>query len=115
MAVVKVTPAMVQKAVAEIDWKRIEGMNDADIARQAAEDPDVAPIMSEAQILAARVKAVRGRLGLSQPDFARRFGLSIGTVRDWEQGRRMPEGAARVLLRVIEREPDAVARAVGVG
>jgi putative transcriptional regulator len=115
MAVVKVTPAMVQKATADIDWKRIEGMSDADIARQAAGDPDVAPIMSEAQILSARVKAVRGRLGLSQPDFARRFGLSIGTVRDWEQGRRMPEGAARVLLRVIEREPDAVARAVGVG
>lgn len=112
MAVVKVTPAMVQKAVAEIDWKRIEGMSDADIARQTAEDADAAPIMSEAQILAARVKAVRTRLGLSQPDFARRFGLSIGTVRDWEHGRRMPEGAARVLLRVIEREPDAVARAV---
>ena len=62
MAVVKVTPAMVQKALAEIEWQRIEGMSDAEIARQAAEDPDVAPIMSEAQILSARVKAVRGRL-----------------------------------------------------
>ena len=115
MAVVKVTPAMVQKAVAEIDWKRVETMNDADIARQAAEDPDAAPIMTEAQILASRVKAVRLRYGLSQPDSAKRFGLSIGTVRDWEQGRRMPEGAARILLRVIEREPDAVARAVVSG
>jgi putative transcriptional regulator len=115
MAVVKVTPAMVQKAVAEIDWTRIEGMSDADIARQVAADPDAAPIMTEAQILAARVKAVRARLALSQTEFARRFGLSVGTVRDWEHGRRMPEGAARVLLRVIEREPDAVARAVATG
>lgn len=58
------------------------------------------------------VRAVRGRLGLTQPAFAERFGLSVGSVRDWEQGRVVPDGAARVLLRVIERNPDAVARAV---
>ncbi|GIL02696.1 MAG: transcriptional regulator [Alphaproteobacteria bacterium] len=58
------------------------------------------------------VRAIRARLGLSQPAFAARFGLPVGTVRDWEQGRAVPDQAARVLLRVIEREPEAVARAL---
>jgi putative transcriptional regulator len=58
------------------------------------------------------VRAIRARLHLTQPAFARRFGLPVGTVRDWEQGRAMPDQAARILLRVIEREPEAVERAV---
>ncbi len=58
------------------------------------------------------VKAVRKRLGLSQAAFAARFGVSIGTLRDWEQKRRRPEGPARVLLTVIDREPKAVERAL---
>jgi putative transcriptional regulator len=60
------------------------------------------------------VKAVRARLGMSQQDFAARFGISSATVRNWEQGRRQPEGPARVLLTIIDREPDAVRRALGV-
>jgi len=58
------------------------------------------------------VKAVRESLGLTQRAFADRFGVSVGTLRDWEQGHRRPEGAARVLLTVIEHEPDAVERAL---
>ena len=58
------------------------------------------------------MRAIRARLRLTQPAFAHRFGLPVGTVRDWEQGRAMPDQAARVLLRVIEREPEAVERAV---
>lgn len=64
MAVVEVTEEMVERAVAEIDWVRIEALSDAEIARQVADDPDAAPIMTEAEILAARVKAVRAKLGL---------------------------------------------------
>jgi len=59
------------------------------------------------------VRAIRRRLKLTQPAFARRFGLSVGTVRDWEQGRAVPDQAARVLLRVIETDPAAVQRAIG--
>lgn len=59
------------------------------------------------------VRAIRSRLKLTQPAFARRFGLSVGTVRDWEQGRAVPDQAARVLLRVIETDPAAVQRAIG--
>jgi putative transcriptional regulator len=58
------------------------------------------------------VRALRRRLGLTQAAFAARFGFSQGAVRNWEQGRRRPEGAARTFLKVIEREPEAVARAL---
>ena len=54
------------------------------------------------------VAAVRRKLGLSQEEFALRFGLDAATVRNWEQRRYQPGGAARVLLRVIERHPAAV-------
>ncbi len=47
-------------------------------------------------------------LGLSQTQFAARFGFTAGTVRNWEQGRTKPEGAARVLLAVIAHHPEAV-------
>lgn len=58
------------------------------------------------------VRAIRQRLGMTQAGFAARFGLAVGNVRDWEQSRSAPDGAARTLLRVIEREPEAVARAL---
>jgi putative transcriptional regulator len=56
------------------------------------------------------VKAIRAKLGLSQETFALRFGFSAAAVRDWEQGRRQPEQAARVLLMVIEEAPQTVER-----
>jgi putative transcriptional regulator len=55
---------------------------------------------------------IRRQLGLSQDEFAAKFALPVGTVREWEQERRRPEGAARVLLTVIEKDPDALARAL---
>lgn len=54
------------------------------------------------------VKAIRSKLGLSQEAFASRFGFSLAAVRDWEQHRRQPEQAARVLLLVIAQNPAAV-------
>jgi putative transcriptional regulator len=57
-------------------------------------------------------RAVRRKLGLTQEQFAARFGIPLPTLRGWEQGNRAPRGSARILLRVIERDPDAVARAV---
>ena len=56
------------------------------------------------------VKAIRGKLKLSQGKFAKRFGFAIGNIRDWEQGRSKPTGSTRVLLLVIDREPEAVDR-----
>jgi putative transcriptional regulator len=54
------------------------------------------------------VRATRKRLGLSQAEFAARFGFQAATLRNWEQGRTRPDGPARVLLAVIARHPEAV-------
>jgi len=61
------------------------------------------------------VRGLREKHGLSQPKFAALMGISVGTLRNWEQGRRQPEGSARVLLRIVERHPEAVFEAVGSG
>jgi putative transcriptional regulator len=60
----------------------------------------------------ADVKAIRAKLGKSQQDFALMIGISVATLRNWEQGRRTPEGPALALLRVASAEPKAVARAL---
>ena len=59
------------------------------------------------------VAALRRKLKLTQKQFAKIFGVSLATLRNWEQGRRKPEGPAMVLLNVIKREPEAVLRALG--
>ncbi len=58
------------------------------------------------------VQAIRAKLKLSQAEFAERFGFTPSAVRQWEQGRRNPHGPARVLLTIIDREPNAVFRAL---
>ena len=61
---------------------------------------------------AERIVALRKRMKLSRRRFADRFGLDARAVQDWEQGRRVPDRAARVLLTVIDRDPEAVVRAL---
>ena len=64
------------------------------------------------QILPLNIPAIRAKLHMTQEQFADAFGVSVGTVRNWEQGRRAPRGPARVLLQVIDKEPNAVRRAL---
>lgn len=61
---------------------------------------------------ALNVRAIREKTGMSQERFCATFGISIGTLRHWEQGLRTPRGAARVLLKVVDRNPKAVIAAV---
>jgi putative transcriptional regulator len=61
---------------------------------------------------AADVRAIREELGKTQTEFALMIGVSPATLRNWEQGRRQPEGPARALLRVAARNPKAVAAAL---
>ncbi len=108
--------------LAKVDWRRVDATSDADIARQAAEDRDTAPVFTAAELLAAGrritadevedVRALRNRLGLSQEAFAARFGFSVDAIRQYESRRRVPAGPVRTLLRVIAHEPDAVTRAL---
>ncbi len=58
------------------------------------------------------VKSIRNGLGLTQPEFSLRFGFDVRAVQDWEQKRRQPDRAARILLTVIAYEPEAVTRAL---
>jgi putative transcriptional regulator len=97
------------------DWRAFDAMSEEDRRRAALSDAD-APPATEAQLARARrvpsVRALRQQLKLTQEEFAARFHLPLGTVRDWEQGAHRPDKAAQVLLRVIARDPDAVARAL---
>lgn len=56
------------------------------------------------------VKAIRAKVGMTQPAFARAYRLEVATLRDWEQGRRQPDRSAQVLLALIDREPDTIRR-----
>ena len=58
------------------------------------------------------VKAIRKKTGMSQQRFCATFGISLGTLRHWEQGLRIPRGPARVLLKVVDNDPQAVIRVV---
>jgi putative transcriptional regulator len=108
-------------------WTRVDQTTDADVRSQAERDRDTAPVLTKKQILSdiksgrarivrpphdVNVRAIRKRFGLSQQGFAHAFGFTPSAIKQWEQGRRKPEGAARSLLRIIDREPDAVKRAL---
>ena len=58
------------------------------------------------------VRAIRRKLGMTQEEFALRFGFSVNTLRHWEQGKRQPEGPTRAYLLVIDRAPKAVQKAL---
>ena len=62
---------------------------------------------------ATQIRKIRERLKLTQPQMAVMLGVTVSGFRKWEQGDREPSGAARMLLRVMEREPEAVVRALG--
>ena len=69
---------------------------------------DVPVRVTAVKVPTTDVRAVRRRLGLSQSEFAAKFGFQPATLKNWEQGRTRPDGPARVLLAVIERHPEAV-------
>lgn len=93
-------------------------MTEAEISAAAAADPDARP-MTDAEWGAApkvpRARTVRRALGLTQEEFAARFLIPIGTLRDWEQGRVEPDQAAQAYLRAIAGDAVAVQRALEAG
>lgn len=68
----------------------------------------------EFNITGTDVQRIRKATGLSQAKFAQVVAVPVGTLRNWEQGRRVPTGPARVLLKVIEKNPKAVLKAIGI-
>jgi putative transcriptional regulator len=97
------------------DWGRFDAMTEAQRHAAALADPDAQPLTEEDLVRmkrTPRAKIIRRALGLSQEDFAERYRIPIGTLRDWEQGRVEPDQAARAYLTVIARDPEGVRKAL---
>ena len=90
-------------------------MTEEQIEAAARSDPDNPPL-TESKLKqlkpVPRVRTLRRALGLTQEEFAARFHIPIGTLRDWEQGRTEPDQPARAYLKVIARDPEGVRRAL---
>jgi len=84
-----------------IDPERVDATTEEDIAMHKAADE------AETLLDAARfARKVRKRLGLSQAEFSLRIGVPIDTIRNWEQGKRRPTGAAQSLLKILDKAPE---------
>ena len=97
------------------DWSRFDAMTEAERRAAASRDPDAQPLAPEDTRFIKRtpqVRVIRRALKLSQEEFSARFHIPIGTLRDWEQGRKDPDAAARAYLMVIGRNPSAVTEAL---
>jgi putative transcriptional regulator len=96
------------RPVGRVDASRLDATGEAEIDRQMAEDD--ADALRDAARFARRV---RRRLGFSQAEFAERIDVSLDTIRNWEQGKRHPTGAAKALLRILDKAPEAALAAWG--
>ena len=98
------------------DWSDLDALTDEEKHAAACADADAQPATEEQLARGKRtyIKHLRRRLGLTQEEFAARFHLPYSTVRDWEQGVREPDTAARNFLRVIAYDPEAVMQALEV-
>lgn len=99
----------------QTDWGTVDALSDEEAEQAARSDPDAPPTPPEALAHFQRtvdVKAIREKLSLTQAQFATTFHLSLATIQAWEQGQSLPDPVARTLLRVIERDPEAVKNAL---
>jgi putative transcriptional regulator len=99
-------PAVLPKG--RVNKHRLDATSERDIALQMVVDD--AEAMQDAAKFARRV---RKRLGLSQLEFSHRIDVSLETIRNWEQGKRRPTGAAKALLKVLDKAPEAALSALG--
>ncbi|MGH6816146.1 MAG: helix-turn-helix domain-containing protein [Hyphomicrobiaceae bacterium] len=100
------------------DWAALQAMTDEEINAAAATDPDNPPRTPEREKVLKRVpqvKFMRRALRLTQEEFAARFRIPLGMLRDWEEGKSIPDQAARAYLTVIARNPKAVIDALSHG
>lgn len=113
MTTVRRTVKQIREGRGRVDRAKIASFTEADIARFAKEDDsDTSKLGPWRYIPRVDVRSIRERLGLSQEEFARRYMLSLRTIQDWEQHRREPSDAAKVLLFAISRNHEAVERAL---
>jgi len=106
----KTSSERASSALARTDWKRLDAMTDADIARQIGANPDAAPDMAPF----IDVRAIRRAAGMTQAQFAAAYDFSVRTLQEWERGAKRPSGPARTLLRAIKADPEGLKRALAV-
>jgi putative transcriptional regulator len=102
-----------EKRAGQTDWTRIEALTGEQALQNALADPDNPPLTDDQLARMRRIpdpQEIRQRLGLTQREFSQQFQIALGTLRDWEQGARRPDSAAKAYLRVIAAVPDAVRR-----
>jgi putative transcriptional regulator len=102
---------------ARTGWHGTDVMTASEHHAAATADPDAQPITAEDLATGRvrrvpRVRTLRRALRLSQDEFATRYRIPVGTLRDWEQGRKEPDAAAKAYLHVIASEPEVVRRAL---
>ncbi len=99
------------------DWSRVDAMTEEQRHAAALADPDAQPLTDadmDRMKPTPRLRIIRRALGLTQEEFAARYQIPLGTLRDWEQGAKEPDQAARAYLRAIAGDPAAVQRALNV-
>jgi putative transcriptional regulator len=103
-----------QEFVSQTDWAAFDAQTDEEVMAAVLSDPDAVVLTDEErrERHVPNVKKIRQKLQLTQEQFAERFQVPIGTLRDWEQGVTMPDKAARSYLRVIAKNPQAVVEAL---
>ena len=97
------------------DWSRLDAMTEEQRRAAALADPDAQPLSDEdmdRMKRTPRLKIIRRALGLTQEQFAARYQIPLGTLRDWEQGAAQPDQTARAYLKAIAGDPEAVQRAL---
>jgi len=102
----------------KFDWTRVDALTGEAARAAALRDPDAQPLSGADMTRmrrVPRVRTVRRALGLTQEEFAARYQIPLGTLRDWEQGRAEPDQPARAYLRAIAGDPEAVQRALHAG
>ena len=101
-----------------MDWRAFDALTDAEVVARAMTDPDNKPLSKDdSRRLKRRPRAyvVRRALRMTQEEFAEAYGIPVGTLRDWEQGRTEPDRANRAYLKVIATDPEFVKRALAQG
>jgi putative transcriptional regulator len=106
------------KKTASHDWSRFDALTEEEVRAAALADPDAQPLTEERLARMKRIPralTLRRALGLTQEEFAARYHIPLGTLRDWEQGHAEPDQPARAYLHVIAHDPDGVRRALETG
>lgn len=111
MAIVRRTMESIRRMKPRIDRAKIDATTEADIRRHMREDDqddnglaDFAPVVPP--------QLLRRQLGMTQAQFARALRIPLSTLRNWEQGRVLPDPAARSLLAIVAKNPKAALRAL---